>query len=248
MLVVLLSLVLATAGNAAAQPPPLPPPVSVLPGSRGAGAVDVILLDAGSAVHRSTNAQGIPSNGLVAVTSHGLLLVDTAWTAPETEALLQWGQTHYRLPWIGAVITHDHADRDGGLDALVRRHIPVAAVDLTVAKLAARGVHDVTVLFKANSGLFHDPRGFDAFYPGGGHTSDNIVVAFPKVLFGGCLVKSAEAKDLGNTADADLTSWPAAVRNVAAHYPQTTIVPGHGAVDQTGHALQHTLDLLAQRR
>jgi metallo-beta-lactamase class B len=34
-----------------------------------------------------------------------------------------------------------------------------------------------------------------AYYPGAGHTRDNIVVWVPqdKVLFGGCLIKSLEA-------------------------------------------------------
>jgi metallo-beta-lactamase class B len=238
-------LLLATATAPAADAVVAPESISVISGTRGAGAVDVLVLDSRTLVHRSTNAQGVPSNGLIAVTAGGLLLVDTAWTDAETDALLQWGQARFKRPWVGAVITHDHADRDGGLGALRQRHIPAAALDLTVAKLAAHGVHDVAVLFPAKRGAFADPRGFEAFYPGPGHTSDNIVLAFPDVLFGGCLIKSMEAKDLGNTADANLSTWPGAVRSVAARYRQTTIVPGHGSVDRTGRAPQHTLDLLA---
>ena len=39
----------------------------------------------------------------------------------------------------------------------------------------------------------------ETFYPGKGHTGDNIVVWLPQynILAGGCLVKSADAKDLG---------------------------------------------------
>jgi metallo-beta-lactamase class B len=107
------------------------------------------------------------------------------------------------------------------------------------------------VLFAAKDGRFADPRGFEALYPGPGHTSDNIVLRFPRgVVYGGCLIKSLEAKDLGFTGDANLASWPAAIRRVAAQYGantdgQLTIVPGHGAVDSTGAAFQHTLDLLS---
>ena len=39
-------------------------------------------------------------------TEHGLLLVDTAWTEAETEAVLAWGLQRFHQPWIGAVITH----------------------------------------------------------------------------------------------------------------------------------------------
>ena len=68
------------------------------------------------------------------------------------------------------------------------------------------------------------------------------------MLYGGCLIKSMEAKDLGFTGDANLTSWPEAVRRVSAKYPKKTIVPGHGPVDLTSGAFQHTLDLLAAAR
>jgi metallo-beta-lactamase class B len=224
------------------------PPISLVVGTNGAGALDVTFLGPNLLVHRSTSAQGVPSNGLIAITDRGLLLVDTAWTDAQTEAVLTWGEAHLHRPWIGAVITHDHADRDGGLGALQRRHIPVAALDLTVAKLEKRGVHGVTTLFTTNAAAFKDARGFEAFYPGPGHTSDNIVLKFPSALFGGCLIKSMDAKDLGFTADANLASWPAAVRRVSTRYPKITIVPGHGPIDPTGAAFQHTLDLLATAR
>ncbi len=64
-------------------------------------------------------------------------------------------------------------------------------------------------------------------------------------MFGGCLVKSMAAADLGFTGDADLAAWPAAIRGVRARYSDPVIVPGHGPVDLSGQAYQHTLDLLA---
>jgi hypothetical protein len=54
--------------------------------------------------------------------------------------------------------------------------VPVSAPDLTVEKLERRGVHKkVSARFRGEAGSFADPRGFDAFYPGRGHTVDNIV-------------------------------------------------------------------------
>jgi glyoxylase-like metal-dependent hydrolase (beta-lactamase superfamily II) len=222
-----------------------PERIPLVGGTKGGGAVDLIAIDYDLLVHRSTSAQGVPSNGLIAVTEQGLLLVDTAWTGDETEALLKWGEARLGRPWVGAIITHDHADRDGGLGALQQRHIPIAALDLTVAKLEKRGVHGVATLFTAKAGTIKDARGFEAFYPGPGHTTDNIVLKFPRALFGGCLIKSTDAQDLGFTGDADLASWPEAVRRVAARYAQVPIVPGHGPVDLAGASYQHTLDLLA---
>jgi glyoxylase-like metal-dependent hydrolase (beta-lactamase superfamily II) len=219
----------------------------------GTPAITIRQVAASLFVHESRDAHGVPSNGLVVVLEHGLLLVDTAWTDEETGRILDWGGKTLGRQWIGAVITHEHADRDGGIGTLLARRIPTSALDLTVAKLERRGVHGISTLFaagaRAGSRPFQDPRGFEAFFPGPGHAPDNIVLWFPreKVLFGGCLVKSAEAKDLGFTGDADLVAWPDAARRVAARYQPALVVPGHGPVGSGDAPLRHTLDLLALR-
>jgi metallo-beta-lactamase class B len=187
------------------------------------GFVEIHVLNLNTFVHRSVPTNGVWSNGMIRVTDQGLLLVDTAWTDAQTEAILSWGEKRLGKRWIGAVITHEHNDRDGGIGALERRQIPIAALDLTVAKLEKRGVHSARVLFAAKGIAFKDPRGFEAFYPGPGHAPDNIVLRFPDVVFGG---------------------WPAAVSAVSARYGKTTVVPGHGAVDSEGKSYERTLELL----
>jgi len=224
-----------------------PTPTPLVGGHNGAGRVEIAPISAHFFVHRSSDDKADVANGLVVVTDAGLLLVDTAWSESQVEAILSWGDNDLRRPWIGSVITHDHRDRVGGLGALFRRKIPVAALDLTVAKLAHRGVRGVTTLFAASAGTVDDARGFQAFYPGPGHAADNIVIAFPReqLVFGGCLIKAADAGDLGFTADADLGAWPAAVRRVAERYSNMRIVPGHGDTDPLRmDPYQHTLDLL----
>ena len=48
------------------------------------------------------------------------------------------------------------------------------------------------------------------FYPGPGHTSDNITVGIDgtDIAFGGCLIKDSKAKSLGNLGDADTEHLP----------------------------------------
>jgi metallo-beta-lactamase class B len=231
--------------------PPSNAPIVVMPGTNGANRVELQTVASRMVVHRSTDARGVPSNGLVAITDQGLLLIDTAWTPAQTEAILRWGDEQLKRRWIGAVVTHEHADRDGGLDALFRRRIPVSALDLTIEKLQKRNIRGVKPLFSARAGEVQvkDDRGFEAFYPGPGHATDNIVIKFEPLLFGGCLIKSAEAGDLGFTGDADLEAWPAAVRRVQERYGNTIVVPGHGPVDQseTGAAYENTLRLLEKK-
>jgi len=225
-------------------------PIVLMAGSTGVNRVELQPLGTTMFVHRSTDANGVPSNGLVAMTETGLLLVDTAWTPAQTEAILRWGDQRLKRPWIGAVITHDHADRAGGLDAVLGRKIPVSAADLTVEKLQRRGIRGVKALLSTKAGDVgvKDERGFEVFYPGPGHASDNIVLSFDSLLYGGCLIKSTAAEDLGFTGDADLASWPAAVRRVQERYAKKMVVPGHGPVDETGAALEHTLRLLEKAR
>jgi glyoxylase-like metal-dependent hydrolase (beta-lactamase superfamily II) len=237
------------AGGPAIAPAAAPPPWTLIAGqANGGGRVEIEPLDGRLFIHRSTDGGGIPANGMIAIVDGGLLLVDTGWTEAQTEAILDWGRTRLRREWMGAVITHDHADRAGGVGALFRRHITVGALDLTAKTLAARGVQPVAALVTVHAPVFNDPRGFELFYPGRGHAPDNIVIAFPRsrVVFAGCLVKAAAAPELGFTGDADLAYWPAALGRIRERYPQMAIVPGHGALEPAA-TIQHTLDLLRAR-
>lgn len=90
----------------------------------------------------------------------------------------------------------------------------------------------------------------DVFFPGPSHSPDNVVVYFPtrRVLFGGCMIKSLESKDLGFTGDADVAEWPKSVRKVLEKYQDSKIViPGHGKYGNI-RLLHHTLQLLEMRK
>ncbi|MBE0665559.1 MAG: hypothetical protein IH584_07010 [Candidatus Aminicenantes bacterium] len=86
----------------------------------------------------------------------------------------------------------------------------------------------------------------ELFYPGAGHTVDNIVtwIADEQVLCGGYLVKSATARTRGYKKEADLTAWPATLANLKSRYPGARlIVPGQG--DPGGWELvENTLKLI----
>jgi glyoxylase-like metal-dependent hydrolase (beta-lactamase superfamily II) len=82
----------------------------------------------------------------------------------------------------------------------------------------------------------------EVFYPGAGHSPDNLVVDFParRILFGGCLIKSGD--DVGNLADADLAAWPASVKALQRFAP-AIVVPGHGDRLDPG-LLDHTIQVV----
>jgi metallo-beta-lactamase class B VIM len=206
-------------------------------------------------IHTSWRVLGdgtrFPSNGLLVKDGEALALVDTAWGERPTEELLDWVARELRRPVVRAVVTHFHDDRMGGASVLAARGIPFFGHPSTRALAgkkpgplpeALEGVAEVGETVRVGP--------LEVLFPGPAHTLDNVAVFLPeaKVLFGGCAVKSLDAKTLGNVADADLPSWPSAIRRLQQAFPGAeVVVPGHGA-EGGPELLAHTLALLEIRR
>ena len=93
--------------------------------------------------------------------------------------------------------------------------------------------------------LILDGEEIEVYYPGPSHAADNCVVYFPrkKLLFGGCMVKSINSKNLGFTGDADMKQWPISLQKVLKKFSDSqSVVPGHGAIGGI-ELIQHTLTL-----
>ena len=192
----------------------------------------------------------ILSQGMVVKTEGGVALVDTAWTDEDTEFLLGLVRTTLGETPDIAVITHAHADKMGGMLALQKNGIGGRAHPLTNEDAPARGLRKTmfSILEGRDREMLlgaEDEEGITVFYPGPGHTRDNIVVYYApaKVLFGGCLIRPGASDNLGNTADGDIGHWAKAVRNVAAAFPDAEIViPSHGPMGGR-ELLDHTIAL-----
>lgn len=61
---------------------------------------------------------------------------------------------------------------------------------------------------------------FEIYYPGPGHTKDNIVIWFEKekILYGGCLIKGADAEDFGYLGDGNVTEYASTLKKVWKKY------------------------------
>ncbi len=189
-----------------------------------------------------------PSNGLVIGSSEASLLVDTAWTPAQTQRILEWADAVLSRPIRVAVVTHSHSDRIGGLATLMEQRVMIHAHAGTarLARNSSLGWPPDASEFEESKRVRAGTHTIEAFYPGPGHAPDNVVVWIPeeRVLFGGCLVKSAGAKGLGNTAAADLESWSTALASVREKYPGAAwVVPGHGEPGDLS-LLDHTASLL----
>jgi hypothetical protein len=160
-----------------------------------------------------TEGKGVyfPANGLILEREGGSLLIDTGYLPEHAAALLKWSKRRLRHPITRAVATHFHRDRTGGIPALEAAGIPTLAHPLTLDLSRSHGTATPT----AAADFVQDAARVgecELFFPGAGHTRDNIVAWLPhyRALFGGCFLKSVTSPDLGNLADAAVPAWQAA--------------------------------------
>ena len=230
---------------------PAPRGLPAGPAAIGAG-VTVERIADGVFLHVSVHDVGewknVAANGLVVVGGREAALVNTAWTDEQTTRLVEWLGEEGGLHVTAVVPTHFHEDTIGGLAAAHRAGVCSYGLERT-AELAPRdGFPAPQVTFTEKLTLSVGGRALELSYPGPGHTEDNIVAYVPdvRVLFGGCLVKGAEATSLGNVADADVAGWPQSVEKLQRAYPEAVVVvPGHGRPGGL-ELLAHTLELLRQ--
>ncbi len=187
-----------------------------------------------------------PSNGLVVIDGKDAYIIDTPWLEKDTKALVDWvSNSGYSLK--ASLSTHSHDDRSSGISYLNNLKITTYASSLTNRLLESAGMEKSRVSFEGSE--FSLIGGvIEAYYPGAGHTSDNLVVWLPrsKILFGGCLTRSLVSKNLGNIADALIIDWPTTMQNIIVKYQGINIViPGHGASGGR-ELLTHTLELARQ--
>jgi glyoxylase-like metal-dependent hydrolase (beta-lactamase superfamily II) len=189
------------------------------------------------------------SQGLVVKSRGRIIMVDTAWTDADTEGLLALVNRKAGALPESVIITHAHEDKMGGAGALHRHGIETFAHVFANEDAPERGLTPAQTALPLEVGATQIVVGagieYETYYPGPGHTRDNLVVYYPdaKVLFGGCLIRPGGSDNLGNTADADIGYWAEAVRNVAAAFPDAEIIiPSHGPMGGR-ELLDHTIAL-----
>lgn len=219
-------------------------------GGARAEEVEVAVTPLADGVWRHTSWQTVAvfgrvqSNGLVIREGDQVVVVDTAWGAAPSRALLAWIDRELKLPVARLVVTHFHSDRIGGWEVFAERGARIVASEQTVAlaKVEPTAAFD---LYRLNPGERRKSGSLEIFYPGRAHAPDNVVVWVPAVemLAGGCAVRAAVSGGLGNLSDATVADWAESMRRVRKAYPAVkSVLPGHG--DPGGpELLQHTIDL-----
>ncbi|MBK8243921.1 MAG: BlaB/IND/MUS family subclass B1 metallo-beta-lactamase [Saprospiraceae bacterium] len=198
--------------------------------------------------YREFKGTPFPSNGMYVVTHDGVVLIDTPWDTTQFQPLLDSIKIRHNQNVVICVATHSHEDRTGGLEYYKQKGIKTYTSLQTDQISKSRNEKQAAFLMLEDTVFTVGQYSFQTYYAGAGHTPDNIVIWFPKnkILYGGCLVKSTEAIDLGNLNDADPKQWPSTIKKIKRKFGKPNyVIPGHqNWTDNT--SLDHTLKLLRQ--
>ncbi len=187
-----------------------------------------------------------PSNGLIFIDNSEAFLFDTPMTDSLTMDLVAWLTDSMKLKIVGFVPNHWHDDCMGGLGFLQKQKIESYANQMTIDIAKSKNLPIPSHGFKDSIQLELGDKLINCYYFGAAHSLDNIVVWIPseQILFAGCMIKSINSKDLGNTVDGDLIAYPKTIDKLINKFPTVKIViPGHGPFGGFD-LIQHTRNLL----
>ncbi len=195
--------------------------------------------------------KNIDANAVVVMSEGEAMLFDTPWDDAQTNQLIQYVQDSLKKTIKLCIITHAHVDRIGGIKTIHKNNIPTICYYKTALE-APKHDHPVPEhqFYSKDTTLECGAIKVIAYYPGAGHTVDNIVLAVPskQLLYGGCFIKSGYSRSIGNIADADVKEWPKSINSMNRRFMKTnfrTVVPGHGSW-QADNAISNTLKLLSE--
>ncbi len=200
-------------------------------------------------VYTTYNAYGgslYPSNSMYAVTSEGIVMIDTPWDTTQFQPLLDSIEKRHHKKVVLCIATHHHEDRTGGLAFLRAKGIKTFSSKQTLELCKLKNKRSAQFSFQKDTTFTVGEYTFQSFYPGEGHTSDNIMIWVPlaKILYGGCFIKSHETNDLGNIADANIPAWEGSLKKSIKRFPKLNyVIPGHLDWNDT-NAIAHTLYLV----
>ncbi|MCD0469275.1 subclass B1 metallo-beta-lactamase [Flavobacterium sp. JAS] len=172
----------------------------------------------------------ISANAMYLVTDKGVVLFDAPWDTTQFQPLLDSIKARHHKEVVMCFATHSHEDRAGGLEFYGKKGIKTYTIKLTDQILEKNNEKRAQFVIPNDTTFTVGQHTFEVYYPGKGHAPDNIVVWFnkEKVLYGGCFIKSTEAKDLGYLGDADVKEWEKSIGKVQSKFKNPKyIITGH---------------------
>lgn len=191
-----------------------------------------------------------PSNGMYLVTDQGVVLFDTPWDTTQFQPLLDSIKFRHKSAVTMCIATHSHEDRTAGLNYYRQLGIKTYTTKQTDELCQMHNEPRAEFIIEKDSTFTVGNYSFQTYYSGPGHTPDNIVIWFERerILYGGCLIKSTDANDLGNLADANVKEWSTTLFNIKKKFKNPKfIIPGHQSW-KSKNSLDHTAKLVRKHQ
>lgn len=168
----------------------------------------------------------IPANGMYLVTNNGVVMFDTPWDTTQFKPLLDSIKLRHNKNVTTCIATHWHSDRTDGLEYYKQKGIKTYTTKLTDELCIKNSKKRAEYLIEKDTIFNIGQYTFETYYPGQGHTEDNIVLWFgkEKILYGGCLIKGAEAENLGYLRDGNVYEYETTLKNVQKKYPDSKFI------------------------
>lgn len=188
------------------------------------------------------------SNGMLLISQQKALMIDTPISPDHTAIIYNHLRDSMDVEITTFIGGHSHDDCIGGMAYLQQKGVYtiLGAATKHLCQQLNLPLPDTT--FEETLSFSFEKHKIECYFPGGGHAPDNIVVFIPQesLLFGGCLIKAAEARGLGNIADAEISSWKSSVEKVHEKYGNAKwVIPGHGQPGDSS-LLKHTIKLVEE--
>ena len=166
--------------------------------------------------YSSYEGEQVPANGMYLVTNNGIVLFDTPWDTTQFQPLLDSIKFRHNKSVEFCIVTHWHSDRTEGLEYYKQKGIKTYTTALTDEWSKKNNKKRAEYLMTKDTIFNVGQYSFETYYPGQGHTADNIIVWFnkEKILYGGCLIKGADAENLGYLGDANITEYETTLKKV----------------------------------
>jgi len=187
----------------------------------------------------------VPANGMYLVTNQGVALFDTPWDTTQFQPLLDSIQKRHQQKVVFAIATHWHSDKTAGLEYYRQQGIKTYTTAHTDELSQKNGKKRAEFLTTKDTVFQIGQYRFETFYPGEGHTADNIVLWFgkEKILYGGCLIKGADDKTLGYLGDANVLEYAATLKKVQKKYRKPKFIIIAHSDWNNKNSLKHSIKL-----
>ncbi len=185
----------------------------------------------------------VPANGMYLITDNGVVMFDTPWDTTQFQPLLDSIKLKHNKSVTMCFATHWHSDKTNGLDYYRQLGIKTYTTVLTDELSKKNNKKRAEFLMTKDTVFTVGQYSFETYYPGQGHTIDNIIIWFEKekILYGGCLIKGADDENLGYLDDGNVTAYASTLKNVQQKCRKPAFIIIAHSDWKNIHSLKHSL-------